>query len=297
MLGCRGGPFEGDLSGYVLVDVEKKECILLDAGTLLHGLHIAYEKGALSDFSLEDPELSPVGAFFTHHIKGYLISHPHLDHILGLVIASQVDIKKPILGLDVTIDALRDHVFNGKIWVDHGSENAPSLYTYVRLQLGRVASIPGTRMRVEPFFLTHSKTLSSTAFLIECEGDYILYFGDTSSDFVEGEKNMEIIWKRIAPLVVQGKIKALFLECSFSNVEDKLYGHLTPHLFFKELGHLALIAQVSLKGLKVIVTHRKGTLGRKDDLREKIASDLIQENTLGVEMIFPEQGARFTISD
>lgn len=294
VLGCSGGPFESNLSSYVLIDREKKEGILLDAGTLLHGLQIAHTKGALKEFALDKTHLSEEGSFFLHNIKSYLISHAHLDHILGLVVASQVDTSKSILALDVTIDYLRDNIFNGKIWPNFGNEGekGSSLYKYLRLKLGEKTPIPGTRMFVEPFSLNHSKTMPSSAFLIECEGDYALYFGDTSSDFVENEKKNRIIWEKISPLI--SKLKVIFLECTFPNTskEGSLYGHLTPKFFLKEFEYLAESTKTSLKGLKVIVAHRKDVL-EKQNIKEQIASELINNNHLGLDLIFPNQGDSF----
>jgi hypothetical protein len=75
------------------------------------------------------------------------------------------------------------------------------------------------------------------------------------------------VWTNVAPIVGAGKLKAIFLECSYGDErsDDKLYGHLNPRLFMQEIGVLAqLVAErqgqpVSnvLKGLKVVVIHVK----------------------------------------
>lgn len=293
VLGCTGGPFESNLSSYFLIDLEKKEGILLDCGTLLHGLKIAFEKGVFKNFDLEDKELNPLGVLLLRHIKAYLITHVHLDHIGALVAASPVDAKKPILATDTTIDLLHEHIFNDKIWPNYAEESTRGHYQYIRLKMGVKTSIPATRFNVESFLLTHSKTLRSSAFLVECDNDYVLYFGDTSSDYLEKEKNNEIIWKKVAPLIKEKRLKAIFLECSYPNISDEhaLYGHLTPKLFLKELNHLASFAD-SLEGLKVVVTHRKEAL-TKNDPKVQIAEELNKGNNLGLELIFPEQGMTF----
>ena len=48
----------------------------------------------------------------SRYIKSYLISHAHLDHIIGMVMCSTIDSHKEILGRDSTIDYLRDYIFN-----------------------------------------------------------------------------------------------------------------------------------------------------------------------------------------
>jgi 3',5'-cyclic-nucleotide phosphodiesterase len=292
-LGCTGGPIESNLSGYLLIDREKEEGILLDAGSCFHGLEVAYNKESLSYYKLNDPNLNPVSFFFLHYIKAYLISHAHLDHILGLVIASPIDTKKPILALSDTIKYLKKHIFNGKIWID-----ATNKYEFIKLKIGRKTEIPHSRMNVEAYLLNHSQTISSAAFLIECRDDYVLYFGDTSSDILEKKKPNAIIWQRIAPLIPQNKLKALFLECSYSELKDnkELYGHLNPTLFFEELTILSKLANHSLEGVKIIVTHRKDNL-KKGDEKEEIARELseklLQSPHLKCELIFPKQGDNY----
>lgn len=290
VLGCSGGPFESNLSSYFLIDVEKKQGILLDAGSLLNGLKIALQKGAFKQFDLIDKELSPPGVILTRYLKAYLITHAHLDHIAALVAVSPVDSKKPIYGIDETIDVLHNHVFNGKIWPNYVGEDSKARYQYHRLHLGHKERILGTRFIVEPFLLNHAKTLFSSAFLIECGGDYVLYFGDTSTDALEKSKQNEILWKKVAPLVREKKLKALFLECSYPDAseEQALFGHLNPKFFFKELETLANLAG-SIESLKVIVTHMKENITLENP-KDLIIQQLKKHNALNVDLIFPEQG-------
>lgn len=299
ILGCTGGPLESNASSYLLYSPQKKEAIALDAGTLLHGLQVAYEKGSLEDFSLEDPTFQPVAAFLRRYIKAYLISHGHLDHLAGMVFASQIDTTKPLLANDITIDFIRDHIFNNKIWVNQGSEGerALNLYTYERLSEGERREIKGTSFSVEVFPLNHGKSCPSSAFLVDSEGHYVLYFGDSSSDFVEAKKHNSVIWHKIAPLLKQNKLRAIFLECSYpqSKVEHPLYGHLNPELLTKELTHLSQIAQTPLQGLKVIVTHRKEDMKNGSSPLEKIAQDLLSHNPLKIHYHFPKQGEKILL--
>ena len=67
----------------------------------------------------------------TTRIKGYLISHAHLDHVAGLIIASPDDSKKPIYALPSVAADLADTYFNWKAWpnfTDRGK--APQLKKY-----------------------------------------------------------------------------------------------------------------------------------------------------------------------
>src|ERR1700722_9357450 len=104
VLGCTGGPSQNNLSSYLLGKKGESQLLALDAGTLFHGLAVAQ---SLGQFAGED-----VVTLLQNRIKGYLISHSHLDHIAGLIVASQMDTKKPLFGLTPTLEAIRDHIFN-----------------------------------------------------------------------------------------------------------------------------------------------------------------------------------------
>ncbi len=299
VMGSTGGPFEGNLSGYLIAPYGSHDFIALDAGTLLEGIEKIYQKGFLNDFPLKDKDLSPVGHFFLRQVKAYLISHAHLDHVCGLVINSQVDAPKSIFGTDCTIDHLRDHLFNGKIWPNYANEGEAPLnhYAYHRLQNEVVQHVPGTEMTIESFPLSHPGDYLSTAFLIGTHDHFFLYFGDTSSDFLEKKKRLARVWERIAPLVVKKTLKGMFLECSYPGkyAANTRYGHLDPSAVQKELSHLESIAGTSLREFPIIVTHRKGSLLHHEDPKHLIARELLDDNPLGIQWIFPEQGDRIIL--
>ncbi|MCH9626327.1 MAG: hypothetical protein S4CHLAM123_15230 [Chlamydiales bacterium] len=299
VLGCSGGPKEGNLSGYLFSPLDINEWYCLDAGCLLHGIDYALEKNNLATVPFQDPSLTHAGEMLTKHIRGFLISHAHLDHIAGLVFNSQVDEHKYIMGTDSTIDNIRDHIFNGKIWPNYGSEGEEPIvnrYSYIRLPLHEQVQLPNSTLRIEAHLLCHPKSYPSTAFLIEREGEYLLYFGDTSSDSLEKEPHLEHIWKRIAPLLQQNKLHGMFLECSYchADADQAVYGHLDTKLMLHELHRLSEIADVSLEGFTVIVTHRKESLRKGVDTQAVIRDELIELNDLGINFVFPCQGDRIT---
>jgi len=288
VLGCSGGPRENDVSAYLVSTLKGDQWITLDAGTLLSGLEIAARKNEIPLTSLE----------MFKKIQAYLISHAHLDHIAALIINSPIDRPKPILGSDRTIDNIRDHLFNDKIWANYGDEgvNPLSLYHYMRLPLHKEVAIPNTSFTIEAFDLNHGRSVSS-AFLIGYEGHYLLYLGDTASDETENVKRLTLLWKRTAEILKKGRLHALFLECSFP-YEDKrpnLFGHLDTKLMMIELHRLAELSKSSLEGLKVIVTHRKENLSPVLDDRERIAEELTSFNDLSLQFIFPSQGEKLIV--
>src|SRR5215813_11923875 len=88
-LGSLGGIQDGNLSAWLIHPGDDGRAVTCDAGTIVNGLRVADEKGAFDD--IKPPADSPdsrVGYVLTNRIKGYLISHPHLDHVGGLLIAS-----------------------------------------------------------------------------------------------------------------------------------------------------------------------------------------------------------------
>jgi 3',5'-cyclic-nucleotide phosphodiesterase len=300
VLGSGGGPKESDVSGYLIAPADSQDFIALDAGSLLGGLYTVYEKGNFGGIALDPNSLfHPALDVLRHHVQAYFLSHAHLDHVMGLVINSTVDLSKPIFAIDRVIDFLRDHLFNGKIWPNFGSEgNAPcfSQYQYQRLKLEEKISIPQTAMSVQPFLLSHPNEYLSTAFLIESNDSYVVYFGDTAPDHLESKKRMDVVWKKLAPLVLEKKLKGIFLECSYlDKPASELFGHLDAKYMMQELRHFACLVnpehpEIALQGLHILVTHMKDPLMKESLFRETIAQELEKCNDLGVIFIFPSQG-------
>ncbi len=296
-LGVYGGLDDSNLSAYLLKPIESKTYVMLDAGTLVNGLNVAVDKHAIKDRSVAD--------LLKTDITAYLISHAHLDHLMGLIMAQpELRQQQSIMARQETMDILKKYIFNWSVWGNFGdSGEYPQLnyQHYQNINLREWTSIPGTVMQIKAFPLSHGN-VPSTAFLIRYKNDYILYFGDTGSDKIEISSNMRNIWLEVAPLVQEKQLHAIMLECSFSNNQpnDKLFGHLKPELFMSELNELAKIVdplnpKTSLEGLNVIVTHIKPTLEESQNVRKQIYNELLQNNNLGVNLILPEQGNTLVI--
>ena len=83
-LGALGGIQDGNLSAYLVHPHDDDRAVTFDAGTLVNGLRVADEKGAFDARQLPpDSRSSRVGYVLTNRIKGYLVSHAHLDHVAG----------------------------------------------------------------------------------------------------------------------------------------------------------------------------------------------------------------------
>ena len=281
-LGVYGGSDESNLSCYMLSANNSNNYVCLDAGTLHAGLVKAIEKKSLK---------GDVGYVLKHDIKGYLISHPHLDHVAGLIINSPDDSAKNIYGLPFCLSTIQNNYFSWKSWANFGDEGEQPLlkkYHYVSLSDSETA-LQNTGMYVRAFELSHSNPYKSTAFLVRNDSSYILYLGDTGADTIEHSTKLAALWQYIAPLVIQQKLKGIFIEVSFPDEQpgDKLFGHLTPSLLFEEMKKLSALSSLQqLQKVPVIITHIKPT-GNNVSI---IKNELQQKNQLKLHLIFPQQG-------
>jgi 3',5'-cyclic-nucleotide phosphodiesterase len=305
VLGAAGGLSEENLTAYLLAPAGDRRFMALDAGTLLAGIKVARSMGSFDDIRVPpESALTLDGWILQEHIKAYAISHAHLDHISGLILNSTDDRPKPVVGLDATIDTLRDHVFNWQVWPNFGNEGRePRLrkYTYTRLQPGQEYAVPDTAMTIRPFLLSHAGA-PSTAFLIQAGGFYVLYCGDTGPDAVEQRDNLHRLWTGIAPLIRHGQLRAIFLEASYpaERPDHLLFGHLTPKWLLEELARLARLVHpqappTALHGLTVVITHIKPELMSGLSAQERIAQQLQAGNHLGVRFIVASQGSRLEL--
>ncbi len=301
VLGSGGGIEDNNLSAYLLSSKNSNNFICLDAGTVYTGIEQAVKMGNFYDvFVPDDVDASKTGYIFRELIKGYLISHAHLDHIAGLVIASPAIKQANIYGSAQTIDFLQKDIFNWEIWPNFTNEGTGmklNVLNYHTLIPGEARSIEDTKFNVTPFMVSHQEPYWSTAFLIEYFGDYVLYLGDTGADEIEGNGHLAEIWQSIAPIIRNGKMSAIFMECSYPDEQPdtQLYGHLTPKWVFRELEKLAQItdpdnAKVALKGILIIITGIKPGWNEGSDNKYLIYKQLLLKNKLGVKILIPEQG-------
>jgi 3',5'-cyclic-nucleotide phosphodiesterase len=296
VLGARGGIEDGNLSAFMISPVGDDRAVTCDAGSLVNGLRVADAKGVFD--AVEVPSDSPytrVGHVLTENIRGYLVSHAHMDHLAGIVIASPDDSKKPIYGLPSVTGAIQDTYFNWQAWPNFafgGKDPRLKKYALTDLVPREKRPLDNTAMEVTAFPLSHGGT-ESTAFLIENDDDAILCFGDTGPDEVENSTRMRDVWVAVADRVQSGRLKAIIIEASYTNAQpdEYLFGHLTPAWLQKSLAELeALAGAGSLKDLPVIVSHVKYSLKKGVQPTETILGELEAGNTLGVRYIMPEQG-------
>lgn len=286
-LGIKGGVDESNLSAYAVAASGTQDYVCLDAGTLHAGIRTAIKKKVWK---------GDATAFLRKHIKGYLISHPHYDHVNGLVINSPDDSVKYIYGIESCLSVLKEKHFSWKSWANFGNEGeAPTLnkYTYETLTPGKEVPLRNASLFVTPFVLSHVNPTESTAFLVRSGENYLLYLGDTGCDRIEKSDKLNQLWKAITPLIQTKKLKAIFIEVSFASEQpdNLLFGHLTPALLMEELNALEKICGAGLlQNLNVVITHMKPKGNREETIRKQ----LLHGNTLNVNLIFPQQGKGLT---
>lgn len=287
-LGIKGGIDEKNLSAYLLAPINTKDFICLDAGTVNAGIEVAIKNKA---FKVSTSEV------LRKYIKGYLISHAHLDHVSGLIINSPADSSKTVYATNKCMEMMENHYFNDQTWANFGDAGVGfplKKYHFQTLTIGEETPLTNTTMTVKAFPLSHVNPFESTAFLIKNGDAYALYLGDTGPDAVEKSTDLHDLWTAIAPLVKDKQLKGIFIEVSFPNEQpDKfLFGHLTPNYLMKELHALEELAgKDSLKGFKIIITHLKPPAKNIVKIKEQLKN----QNDLGLKIIYPEQGKRFEL--
>lgn len=233
-----------------------------------------------------------------------LITHPHLDHILALVLnlagldGPENDPNTQVYASSFTADALRKHVFNGIVWPDlvllnvfglHTVEPEKSfsvndgIYSVTMMDLchGHIAGSPDAGHYVSlAFLLCHNASQAK-----------ILVFGDFEADSVLDTGLNRRVWLRMAPYIADGTLKAVVLECSSCTVAagTNLYGHLMPSHLICEFETLRSLCTTSLEGLHVVVTHVKEDPTQPDP-RRKVLTELRELNEKA------ELGLRFTMA-
>jgi len=287
-LGIKGGIDEKNLSAYLVAPINTNDFIALDAGTINAGIEKAIENKV---FKVSTSEV------LRKYIKGYFISHAHLDHVSGLIINSPADSSKTVYATGKCMEMMENHYFNDETWANFGDKGPGTplkKYHFQTLNIGEETPITNTTMTAKAFPLSHVNPFESTAFMIKNGESYVLYLGDTGPDAVEKSDKLKSLWTAIVPLIKSKQLKGIFIEVSFPNEQPDqfLFGHLKPNYLMKELHTLEdLSGKGTLKGFNIIVTHLKPPT--KNII--KLKAQLQKQNDLGLKIIYPEQGKKFEL--
>lgn len=223
VLGCAGAIAKGHRTTSFLVN----GTVLVDAGT------------GVGDLTLDEMV----------RIDHVLLTHAHLDHIAALPLmldAAAARRRSPVTvhALPATIEALRQHVFNGVIWPDFTvlpSAEQPFV-VFNRIELGQQFQVAG--MHAEVLSAVH--TVPAVGFALAQPGPGALHWvfsGDTGYN--------PAFWHRINQLPVG----MLVIETAFSDREAPLAAasqHLCPQSLAQCLTLMAPHA-----AYPVYITHAK----------------------------------------
>jgi ribonuclease BN (tRNA processing enzyme) len=220
VLGCSGSIAAGCRTTAFLLDDD----VLIDAGT------------GVGDLTLD--ELARID-----HI---LLSHSHLDHVLGVPLVADSVMRRrngrgaiQVHGLPATLEALRQHVFNGAIWPDFTrlpSAERPILHL-LPFAVGDVLSLGPRRVEILPAL----HTVPAVGFAVLGEQAVWVYTGDTAPN--------PALWARLQALPVAN----LVIETAFRNDEWQLAAasrHLHPAALGEELRQLAQPATIHITHIK-----------------------------------------------
>lgn len=195
-------------------------------------------------------------------IENIWITHSHLDHIID--IASIIDNyfnlrKKPLnlLGLPETLQAIKDHFLNDRIWPD---------FSKISLNNSKDMAIRYTEIKLDKEYkLSEDESIRAikTDHVIESCG-YIYKKGDASILVTQDTHSIENV---IEELNFNKSIKSVIIECSFPNEMDALAKsskHLTPKLLFNQLKN------IQREDISLYINHMKPAYLKKieDELKE-----------------------------
>lgn len=214
-------------------------------------------------------------------IESYYITHPHLDHINGMILNSPLMFErdlpshKTLYGLEFTTNALQKHVFNDIIWPNLSNQDSSNLHieTLKESQVHKLRAFPN--WEIIPFKLCHGtkvidgSRVFSTVYVLrdKINKNAVIFFGDTDYNQHIDEKDtgydlLNSFWEYLVNNIPLNEIRGIFIECSSAcNYRDEqLYGHLSPqHLIdnLKDLHDKYNKKSKSEFDLNVIITHVK----------------------------------------
>ncbi|CAO1624858.1 unnamed protein product [Sympodiomycopsis kandeliae] len=169
-LGVGGGPLENDCSCYMVKPAGRdwrQGSFVLEGGSWLGALSKLCEPDTMSpaflDFPFSHKSPSIRAGEIGSHAKAFLITHAHLDHILGMVLGSaSLPGKRAVYGLKSTLDNLLG-IFDGKLWPKLASldENAPFIVYHCRpIECQKTIHLDDD-ISVLPFALSHGLNMST----------------------------------------------------------------------------------------------------------------------------------------
>lgn len=207
VLGCHGGESPRHRTTAFLLD----ERMAIDAGALTTQLELGDQQ----------------------RLAGVLVSHSHLDHVrdLATIADNRCQLDAPpliIAATKATIDALREHFFNDRLWPDFAVIPSPEQPTIVYQEIPLQIPTDVLGYTVQAVSVNH--TVDATGFIIDDGKGAIAFSGDTGPT--------DRFWQLVS---ATKNLKALLMEVSFPNARQALAtasGHHTPQTLVTDLHKL-----------------------------------------------------------
>jgi len=208
VLGCSGGVGPGLRTTSLLLDDE----ILIDAGTGVGDLTLAQQR----------------------RISHVFLTHSHLDHVCGLAFMADnlfdlIDRPLQVLAPAETLQAIRDHIFNWKIWPDFSKlpDESQPLLRFGEIVIGQPYAL-GQDRQLTAFTVLH--TVPAVGYALESPKGTFVFSGDTWAN--------DNLWAFMNQLP---RVDKLMIEIAFPDEQEALgqaSRHFTPALLGRELGKL-----------------------------------------------------------
>ena len=235
VLGCSGGIGAGRRTTSFLVDDD----ILIDAGT-----------GA-TDLTLEQ----------LVRIDHVFVSHSHLDHIAAIpllldTVGGQRSTALTVHALDATVKALREHIFNWRIWPDFTKiPNAEQPYLrFESMSIGEPVQL-GERTIVT---VAANHVVPTVGYLLSSTRGSLIFSADTTAN--------NALWEAANRCE---NLRYLLIETAFSN-KDQAIAHASKHLY-PDL--LALELKKYTGTAEIWVTHMKP--GEEADIMAELERGIV----------------------
>ncbi len=219
VLGCSGGIGGSLRTTALLVDDD----VLIDAGT------------GVGDLALES--LAKIDHIF--------VSHSHLDHVTSIpflvdTVCWMRGQPIQVYGIAETLDILRAHLFNWKIWPDFTQipDGDKPFMVYREVKVGEAVEIRGRRFTPIPA----NHTVPAVGYLLDSGRAQLVFSGDTAAN--------DALW---AVVNGQPNLKYLIIETAFSNKESDIATaskHLCPRTLARELEKMRSRPEVFITHLK-----------------------------------------------
>lgn len=219
ILGCSGGIGKHLRTSSYLIDDD----ILLDAGT------------GVGDLTIEE----------MRKLKHIFISHSHMDHIVSIPLLLDTlfsDLKQPLIvhAREETINAIKQHIFNWKIWPDFTelpAKESPVL-EFQAMKPGEAFDINGRS--IEMIDVNHS--VPAAAYVVKTPSAVLAYSGDTTTN--------DSLWHALNGY---DQLDFMIVECAFANHDlelAKLAHHYCPSLLVDDLKKLKHQPKIGISHLK-----------------------------------------------